>query len=116
MKEVMTTMPIRKKALILLALIFINFFGSLLLTLYVSQRFVWVLFAVPAVLALFLLTLRCERCGKPVYKRSAKILGVTFTYWGGFNPLPQKCDQCGFDFGERRGMDASAKRSDGVGM
>jgi hypothetical protein len=93
-------MPIRKKAIILVALILVNFFGSLGLTLYVDQRFLWSVVLLPTLFALLLLALRCEKCGKPVYKNRINLLGVSFTYWGGFNPLPRKCTQCGFDFTE----------------
>lgn len=84
----------------LLALIFMNFFGSLGLTLYVDQRFLWSLVVFPTAFALLLLRLRCERCGKPVYKNRANMLGVTINYWGGLNPLPRSCAECGFHFTE----------------
>lgn len=76
-------MPMRKKAIILVALVFMNFFGSLGLTLLVDQRFVWSAILLPSVFALLLLSLRCEECRKPLYKNKTEILGVTFSYWGG---------------------------------
>lgn len=33
-----------------------------------------------------------------IYKNRINILGVTFSYWGSFSPLPRKCTACGFDF------------------
>jgi len=91
--------PIRKLAIVLLILILSNFFGGSLLAVYYNQVFLWIL-ALPIALSLWLVSLRCPRCRKPIYKKVKVVFGVTFTYWGGFNPIPDKCDRCQFDFGK----------------
>jgi len=89
-------MPVAKKAMILIFVAFINFFGSMALALYVDQRYVLSAVLIPFLAGILLLTLKCERCGKRAYKNQVTVLGVTFTYWGGFL-IPRTCTQCGFD-------------------
>jgi ribosomal protein L37E len=99
----MSEMPIRKKALILVALVVNNLLGSLGLTIFVDWRFGWAIL-LPVAFALWLVMLRCERCGTLVYKN--RMGTARLSYWGGFNPLRRRCTQCGFDFAQRsRGRD-----------
>ncbi len=88
---------LRKKAFFALFFAFINFLGGLGLTLYVDQRFVWLAVLLPVGAGIYTLTLRCQTCGTPMYKRKTQILGMDFTYWGGFT-IPKNCSHCGTKF------------------
>jgi len=88
--------PVRKKAVILFVLVVVNFFGSLGLALFVDPRFVWTL-VLPVLFGVLSMTLKCEKCGKPLYKNRVELQGMSFTYWGGLNPFPRRCGQCGYD-------------------
>jgi hypothetical protein len=54
-----------------------------------------------------LMSLRCEACGYPVYRKKTSIAGADFSYW---SPLVGRiCGQCGA--GEQRdGLDAGSQR------
>ena len=91
-------MPIRQKMGILVILFVLTSLGSASVILQFQERLLWLLFAVPLGMALSLTMLRCERCGQYVYKNKVKIGGVSVPYWGGLNPFPTKCSECGFDF------------------
>lgn len=93
-------MSVRKKTVILTFLVLINAVGSGALTVYIDQRFIWPAIVLPVLFGLFLVTLRCNRCGKLVYKNNAKLQGLTFRH-SGWPVLPGKCAQCGLDFGDQ---------------
>lgn len=40
------------------------------------------------------MTLRCPRCGTPIFKRKRTVDGIELTYWGGFG-IPRTCSHCG---------------------
>jgi len=90
-------MTLRQKAFLAIIFAVINFIGSISLALYVNQRFVWLVFILPAVAGIYSLTLRCENCGTPMYKRRIKIWDMEFTYWGGIR-IPRNCSHCGTNF------------------
>lgn len=104
------TVATKKKAIVLVFLAFINFLGGMGLTLYVDQRFVLIAILIPMLCGLLLLTLRCERCGKPLYRNQVRILGVNFTYWGGVR-IPRVCSQCGLDFASSSYPDSGDSRA-----
>jgi ribosomal protein L37E len=93
-----TGVPILKKAIILFVLQVTNFFGTLGLALFVDPRFAWATVAFFVLFGVLSSSLKCERCGKPIYRNSVQVQGLSFTYWGGLNPFPRRCGQCGFDF------------------
>jgi hypothetical protein len=41
-------------------------------------------------------TLRCPNCGKPIYLRTPRLFGATWTYWSPTFPK-RHCTRCGFD-------------------
>lgn len=90
--ESLSEMTVRKKAILLMMLLIVTFFGGLFVVAQVNPRLSWVAVLVSAVPTVLLLTLRCRRCGKLVYKQRG--------YWGG-PLLPKRCSQCEFDFSER---------------
>jgi hypothetical protein len=90
-------MSLRKRAFIALALGMMNFVGGVVLGSMLDHRFWWIAGVSPVAAGLYLLTLRCDRCRTPMYKRRVKLLGMDFTYWGGFT-IPRKCSNCGNAF------------------
>lgn len=94
-------MPIRKKAIILLVLIVVNFSSGMLWAVTVDRRFGWLAFLLPMIWAVWLSRLRCPRCSKLVYLRTREVLGVPWTYYGG-KPLPDRCERCGFAFSKTK--------------
>lgn len=42
----------------------------------------------------YAMTLRCPRCGTPIFKRKRTIDGIEVTYWGG-SWVPRTCSHCG---------------------
>jgi ribosomal protein L37E len=94
-------MTVMAKAAVAIALSMVSAFAAALLTFSVDERFVWLVFVLPMIFAVWLMTLRCERCGKLVYRNEVQVLGVKFTYWGTFNPLPRRCSRCGFDLARK---------------
>ena len=93
--------PVRKKAFVLLFLVLINAVGSGSLAVYIDQRFIWPAIVLPTLFGLLLVTLRCNRCEKLVYKNNTKLEGLTFGH-SGWPVLPGKCAHCGLDFGDLR--------------
>ena len=77
--------------------------GTLLLTVYVNQRFVLALVGTVMACGVFILNLRCPDCGRPVALRTVDVRGARLHYWGGFT-IPKACSGCGhvFDHGRRR--------------
>ena len=84
---------LRRRSLYALLLALMNFVGFAFLTVNVSHAFAWPMVMIPAGAGLYLLTLRCPRCGTPIYKRRAKIGGIELTYWGG-SRIPKRCSSC----------------------
>jgi predicted MFS family arabinose efflux permease len=87
-------MSIRKRAFVAIALGIMNFFGGVAGGSILDRRLWWIAGVAPVAAGLYLLTLRCRVCGTPIYKRRVKLLGMEFTYWGGFT-IPQNCSNCG---------------------
>lgn len=87
-------MSLRKKSLVAIIFAAINFMGSLSLAINVDKRFIWIAIILPIGAGIYLLTLRCEQCGAPIYKQKGKILGIDITYWGGYT-IPKNCSHCG---------------------
>ncbi len=90
-------MPVRKQAPLLLFLAFINGVGFGGLAIYVHQSFIWAAILLPTLFGFLLVTLRCDRCGRLVYKKRVNVLDISITYLGGFS-LPRMCTQCGSEF------------------
>jgi uncharacterized membrane protein YfcA len=84
---------LRTRAFVAIVLVLASFLGSLGLTLYVDQEFVWLLLIITIVGGIYTLTLRCPICGNPMYKRRIQIWNMEFTYWGGFR-IPKNCSRC----------------------
>jgi hypothetical protein len=90
---------VRRKALVAYAVVLLNGAGLVAWGLVQSN---WsgpamVLGAVAIIAAgAYGLTLRCPRCGTPISKRKAKVMGVDVSYWGGFT-VPRTCSKCGLD-------------------
>jgi len=89
--------PTRQKAGILFILVLVTFLGSSGLMLNFQRPFLYLVFSVPILFAVLLGRLRCERCEKLVYRNKVKMGGVAISYYGGLNPFPKKCGECGFD-------------------
>ena len=94
---IVVTTSMRKRAFIAIGFAVMNFFGGMGLAEFVDSRFVWLAFLVPVGAGLYLLTLRCPRCGTPIGKRTGRVFDIEFTYWGGF-AIPKNCSQCGDRF------------------
>jgi hypothetical protein len=95
---IMATTSIRKRALIANGFAVMNSFGAMGgVALDFDQRFVWLAIVGAVGAGLYTVTLRCPRCGTPMMKRTARIFGMVFTYWGGFT-IPKDCSQCGDRF------------------
>lgn len=88
---------LRKKAFLAIFFTIINAIGTGLLALYIDQRSIWLTILIVLGGGLYTLTLRCPNCGAPMYKRKTQILGMDFTYWGGFT-IPKNCSHCGTKF------------------
>jgi hypothetical protein len=89
--------PIKKKIIILESIILMNFFGALGMAFWVDQRVALLGLGVVIVASLWLVSLRCPRCQKLVFRRQAVVGGVQWNYGGG-SPLPNRCSTCGLDF------------------
>jgi hypothetical protein len=81
---------------------------ALLAALYVHQGFVFLFFGIPAASGLAMISIRCPRCHQPALKRSTRILGTTWEYWGGFG-VPARCSRCGLSFTEDGDADKLAR-------
>jgi len=92
------TVPVRKKALILLFSLLVNLL-AVGFDVAIHQRVSWSSLILPTLFAVLLLTLRCNRCGKFVYANMSSIIGSPFTY-NGWPIIPGTCAQCGKDFAE----------------
>ena len=90
-------MAIRGKAFTALAFALINFFGSLVLTINVDQRFMWPTILLPVAAGLYLLSLLCERCGTSICKGQIDFAGIEITTWG-WIWVPKSCSNCGKRF------------------
>jgi hypothetical protein len=84
---------LRKRAIVAICLAGVNFLGFLALTTTIDARFIWPTILIPLMGGAYLLSLRCPKCGTPIYKRKATVFGETFSYWGGF--VPRRCSRCG---------------------
>jgi len=90
-------LPVKKKALLSIIFAAINFLGGLGLAFLIDERFIWVAGLVPFGVGLYLLSLRCEKCSAPIYKRKIRVWEMEFTYWGGIK-IPKSCSYCGKKF------------------
>lgn len=88
---------LRKRLLLAFLFVLVNFIGSSGLTIYVDQRFIWLVILLPMGAGIYTLTLRCPNCGEFMIKKKIKIWGMEFTYWGGFT-IPKNCSRCGKRF------------------
>lgn len=83
---------VRKRAIYVIAFAFISFIGFSPLVEMYNGKFFGLIFIIPVFSGLYLLTLRCPKCGNRIYKRKAVMFGETFNYWGGF--VPKRCSHC----------------------
>lgn len=93
----MSNVSLRKRAYYTIAIAAINFLGFLMLTVTISQIFIWPTILVPFGAGLYLLSLRCPKCGNRIYKRKVRIFGEEFIYWGGIF-VPKRCSHCNTEF------------------
>ncbi len=84
---------LRRRSLYALLLAGLNFIGFGVLTVNVSHAFGWPMVLIPVGAGLYLLSLRCPRCGAPIYKRKMTLVGIELTYWGGWR-IPRRCSSC----------------------
>jgi len=89
--------PIRKKIIILFVVAVANALGSGLAAIYFHPLFLALALGIPVICGLLIVSLKCPRCGHPVAKRTRRVFGVDWTYWGGFT-FPSRCDNCGQTF------------------
>lgn len=83
----------RKRAILAMAVGLMNVVG---LTAIASLWARWVLLLAAMValaVGVYLLSLKCARCGTRMYKRRMRFLGEEFVFWGGV--LPKRCSECG---------------------
>ena len=83
---------LRRKALYAMAIGLMNFFGFSLLAAYVDQGWLVAAIAIPVAAGIYLVTLRCPNCGRPIFKRRGQVAGVEVDYWGGW--IPKTCSGC----------------------
>jgi hypothetical protein len=84
---------LRKRSLNALLLAGSNFVGFAILTVSMNHGFAWPMVLIPVGAGFYLLSLRCARCGTPIYKRKATLAGIELTYWGGWR-IPRRCSSC----------------------
>jgi hypothetical protein len=90
---------------------FLNLFAGFGLAVRMDALFFWIGLVVAGVCALRLGQLRCPRCSKRVFHRTANIGGMDWKYGGG-NPLPNHCSNCRLDFRRSFPPPALAKGND----
>ncbi len=90
-------MSLRQKAFLSFLFGTVGLLVSLLLTMYVDQRFLWLATVFLIAVGVYGFTLRCKNCGEFMGKRKIRIFGVEFTYWGGLT-IPRTCLRCGAHF------------------
>lgn len=93
------SMSVRKRAIIALSLGLMNAIGFLWWGVLADSRLVWGAVVAIVVTGIYGLSLRCPKCGTPIAKRKVRVLGETFTYWGGFW-VPRECSRCGAPLGD----------------
>lgn len=92
---------IRAKGMLASALCCVGVFLGFWLTRMVDQRLFPLCFLSAAGFMWFRYRLRCPKCGKPVYRTQAQVLGVRFTGWNwGLLAFPRKCSHCDLDFSQ----------------
>lgn len=91
-KESSKKASVRKKAIYVIAFTLISFICFSPLVEMYNGKFFLLIFVIPVFSGLYLLTLRCPKCGNRIYKRKSVIFGEKFTYWGGF--VPKRCSHC----------------------
>ena len=101
-------MSVRKKAFLAIVLCGINFLGFLMLAVNVNQVFIIPAVLISAILAVYLMLLRCPHCGNLIIKKRTKIMGAEFSYWGG--AIPRRCSNCGQDLEQKDGTLAKPTR------
>lgn len=90
-------MSLRKRAFLANVLFLVGIPATVGMFEIAAPRFAWLAVLWVAGAGLYTLSLRCERCGTPMYKRRITLLGAEFSYWGGFT-IPKNCSNCGKDF------------------
>src|SRR5829696_8096339 len=95
------TMSIRRRAIGWQSALIVGFALSGALV-FDKNRLLWVLpFAWAwTVLVWRLHTFRCPNCDKPIYRRTVRLFGASWTYWSSAFPR-RHCSQCGFDLSAR---------------
>jgi ribosomal protein L37E len=92
-------MSVREKAFWANLIFVLGFVVAVIAFISIDRRlaFLWPIFGIGVMI--YMLLLRCPRCGQWIYKRQTKILGLEFTYYGG-NPVPRRCARCGQDLSQ----------------
>jgi hypothetical protein len=92
---------VRKKAIELTASAFLSFVAGSVGAITIHSAFFVAAAAGPVICGLLLKRLRCPRCGNPIYRNEVHLFGVTWEYWGSFNPMPpSRCWKCSLSFRE----------------
>jgi hypothetical protein len=87
------------KIIIATVLASVSFLGGLYLGMLVDDAYLWIVLTVPIASAMYLGRLRCERCGKLVFRHEGMRFGVKWTYWGyPLGRIPMSCNRCGHSF------------------
>ena len=92
-----TNMSLRQKALFSFIFGSAGLLISLLLSMYVDQRFLWLAIICFIAVGTYGFILRCKNCGEFMGRKKIRIFGVELTYWGGFT-IPRTCSRCGAQF------------------
>ena len=85
----------RKKLVILLIIWFVGGFILGIATVEISELFLIPLLLLALVLGLWINTMKCPKCGKPVTYNPIKIFGVNIYFWTPW--IPKKCSKCGHE-------------------
>ena len=85
----------RKKLVISLIIWFVCGFNLLIAIVEISELFLIPLFLLALVLGLWINTMKCPKCGKPVTYNPIKIFGVNIYFWTPW--IPKKCSKCGHE-------------------
>jgi hypothetical protein len=75
--------PVRKYAIVAIAIAAMNFVGFLTLATYVREQFIWPTIVIPGAIGIYLLLLRCPNCKTPIFKKKLRLFDEEFTFWGG---------------------------------
>ena len=86
-------MTVRKKFHIIILSWFVLGSAILLVTKYIDEKFIILLFALAIFLGIYSLSLKCPNCNKRVLHNTINISGIKMDIWTVW--IPKTCQRCG---------------------